>query len=59
MVPSKMFDRANTMFTTMINKHAEDLRTADYDWYVIETFDPRYPDQLIQSIVPWVRLDFK
>jgi hypothetical protein len=59
MLTFKQIERASKMFTDSINRHGDDLRTADFDWYVVELFDARYPEQLIQQLVPWCRLDFK
>lgn len=59
MLNPKIFDRAFTMVQTMVNKHEGDLRSVDFDWYVLELFDGRYPDVIIQQPVPWLRMDFK
>jgi hypothetical protein len=59
MLNPKVFDRAFNMVQTMVNKHEGDLRSVDFDWKVLELYDARYPDSLIQQPVPWLRMDFK
>lgn len=56
MLTPKMMDKACGMFTTMVNKHSDELREAHFDFYVLELYDARYPDQLIQQAVPWCSL---
>lgn len=51
----KMFERSNTMFTTMVNKHADELREAHYDWYKLELYDARY-NTMVEYLVPWCSL---
>ena len=59
MVTTKQIERISKMFTDAINRHGDDLRYAELRWDLVETFDSRYPDALIQTHVPWVYLDFK
>lgn len=56
MLTPKMMDRATLMFTTMINKHADDLREAHFDWSIQELYDGRYGDILVQTPLPLVSL---
>jgi hypothetical protein len=58
MLTLKQIAVASKMFTDAINKHGDELRTADFDWYMVETFDAR-SGFFIQELVPWCRLDFK
>lgn len=55
----KQMEVISKMFTNAINQHGDSLRTADFDWYIVELYDARYNDGLIQHAVPWCRLDFK
>lgn len=50
-------DRAFKMIQTISDKHKGYMRTLDFDWYVLETYDSRY--EIIQNVVPWLRIDFK
>lgn len=59
MLTFKQIERASKMFTDSVNRHEDELLTADFDWRVIELFDPRMPDQMYQQLVPWARLVFK
>jgi hypothetical protein len=58
MLTLKQIERASTMFNSNISKYNDVLLRADFDWYLVETFDAR-SGFFIQELVPWCRLDFK
>jgi len=59
MLTLKQIERASKMFNDSINRHGDDLLTADFDWYVVELYDPRIPGEMYQQLVPWAKLVFK
>ncbi len=59
MLNPKVFDRAFKMVQEIANKHEGDMRSLNFDWYVLELYDARSPDALVQQPVPWLQIDFK
>lgn len=57
MINPKVYDRAFTMVQTIAKQHEGDMRTLDFDWYILEWYDSR--NEIIQSPMPWLRIDFK
>jgi len=47
------------MVQDMWNTHQGDANYITLDWGVRDLYDPRYPNQMIQQIVPLLVIDFK
>lgn len=52
-------DKVVNMVTTLSNKHIGEINWLQLRWEIVDIYDARYPDGLIQQLVPMLDIDFK
>jgi len=48
-----------SMCKTLTDKHIGEMNYLTLDWQVVQTFDARYPDKMIEQLLPLLVIDFK